>query len=80
MEQAVQISGAVMVLAAFIGVQARRMSPQALVYLVLNLVGSVLLLVTAVSDGDLGFVLLEGVWAAAAAYGLIRRATPAGEH
>lgn len=74
MEQAIQLAGAVMVLAAFIGAQIGRMTPQARSYLVLNLVGSVLLLVTAVADGDAGFILLEAVWAAAALYGLVRPA------
>ena len=73
MDQVIQLVGAVMVLAAFIAVQVGRMAPQARSYLVLNLLGSVLLLVTAVADGDAGFILLEAVWAGAAAYGLVRR-------
>lgn len=74
MEQVIQLAGAIMVLTGFIGAQVGRMTPQARSYLVLNLVGSVLLLVTAVADGDAGFILLEGVWAAAAIYGLVRPA------
>ena len=74
MEQAAQLAGAIMVLVAFVGAQMGRMTPRSRPYLVLNLVGSVLLLWTAVADGDLGFILLEAVWAAAAAYGLTRPA------
>ena len=77
MDQAIQIPGAVLILAGFIGAQSGRLTPQARSYLVLNLVGSVLLLVSAAMGRDIGFVLLEGVWALAAAHGLARRGRPA---
>ena len=73
MDQALQLAGAVLVLAAFVGAQMNRLTPSSVVYLVMNLVGSLGLLMSALADTDVGFILLEGVWAIAAAYGLIRR-------
>jgi hypothetical protein len=70
MDQAVQIAGAVLILIAFTAAQRGSMSPHSLVYLVLNLVGSVVLTVVAAVEFDLGFLLLEAVWAVVSAWGL----------
>ncbi|MFP5326340.1 MAG: CBU_0592 family membrane protein [Acidimicrobiia bacterium] len=69
-EQLVQIAGALCILSAFVLAQVGRMSTTARAYLILNLVGSVVLAVLAAADRDLGFVLLETVWAIVSAYGL----------
>ncbi|HKJ37020.1 MAG TPA: hypothetical protein VKA36_10670 [Solirubrobacterales bacterium] len=71
MEQPIQIAGAILILTAFIAAQRGVMSPQSLVYLWLNLVGSVVLAVLAAIDSDWGFLLLEGVWAIVSAWGLL---------
>jgi hypothetical protein len=63
MDQAVQIIGAVLILVAFAGAQAGRLAPHSRLYLVLNLVGSAVLTVLAAIEGQLGFLLLEAVWA-----------------
>jgi hypothetical protein len=73
MEQALQLLGAVLILTAFIGAQTKRMAPGSRIYLVLNFVGSVILAVLAGVDADLGFLLLETVWALVSAWGLLRR-------
>jgi hypothetical protein len=65
-----QVGGAVLILIAFIAAQRGAMSPQAVSYLVLNLVGSALLAYLALHDEDWGFLLLEGVWAVVSAWGL----------
>ncbi len=81
--QATQIVGALLVLAGFAGAQLGRMSPHSVVYLVLNLVGSAILAVLAALDAQLGFLLLEGVWALVSLYGLVavlRGRTPAAAH
>ena len=74
MEQVIQVAGAVLILIAFIAAQRGSMSPQSRVYLVLNLVGSAILAVLAALDRDLGFLLLETVWAVVSLVGLIRSA------
>ena len=70
MDQAIQILGALLILVAFAGAQAGRMVPHSRLYLVLNLVGSVILAVLAAIDSQLGFLLLEAVWAVVSAWGL----------
>jgi hypothetical protein len=68
-----QIVGALLVLAAFALAQARALSPQARAYLILNVVGASVLAVDAYIERQWGFLLLEGVWAIIAAWGLVAR-------
>lgn len=70
MDQLIQIIGALLILAAFAAVQFERMRPDSRLYLALNLLGSAILAVLAVSASQWGFVLLESVWAAVSAWGL----------
>jgi hypothetical protein len=63
MGQAVQIVGALIILGAFIGNQRFRLSSNSVSYLLANAVGSAILAIVAAVGGDLGFLLLEGVWA-----------------
>jgi hypothetical protein len=69
--QAVQIGGALMILAAFGLVQARRLSVAGVAYFVLNLVGAIALGVSALIESQWGFVMLETAWAAISVRGLI---------
>jgi hypothetical protein len=71
MDQLVQVIGALLILAAFIGGQRGTFSSHSLVYLVLNLVGSLTLAVVAAVEWDLGFLLLEAVWALVSLWGLL---------
>ena len=74
MSNLVQVGGALLVLAAFALAQARVLTPQTRVYLLLNVVGATVLAVDAYVERQWGFLLLEGVWAVIAAWGLARRA------
>jgi len=55
--------GAALILSAFVLAQLGRLATASLTYLVLNLLGPATLAVAAAVDGDIGFLLLEGVWA-----------------
>jgi hypothetical protein len=70
-DQVIQIVGALLILAAFVAVQLDRMQPHSRTYLTLNLVGSAILAVLAVVASQWGFVLLEAVWTAVSAWGLL---------
>ena len=72
-DQVVQMVGALLILAAFVGGQMGRFDPHSLVYLWLNLVGSAILAVVAFLTENWGFTLLETVWAIVSAHGLWRR-------
>lgn len=70
--EAVQIIGALLVLACFLLAQAERINPNTYRYLLPNLVGSTAMTVTAVIGHEWGFVFLESVWALVSALGLIQ--------
>lgn len=70
MDQVIQMAGALLILAAFIGGQAGRFNPHSRVYLWLNLVGSAILAVVAFLTENWGFTLLEAVWAVVSARSL----------
>jgi hypothetical protein len=72
MDQAVQIVGALLILAAYAAAQFHYLDQDSRSYLVLNLVGSVILAVLAAIEYQLGFLLLEAVWAIVSAWSLAR--------
>lgn len=69
---ALEFIGAIVILVPFALLQARRISAHAPGYLIANVVGSVILVGAAWVEGQWGFVLLQTVWALAAAWGLVR--------
>jgi hypothetical protein len=68
----IQLSGAVIILAAFVLAQARVLRVEQRLYLAMNTVGASVLAVNAFTERQWGFLLLEGVWALVAAWGLLR--------
>ena len=74
MDQAIQIVGALMILAGFAGQLRGWISASSYTYLWLNFVGSLILFVLALIEEQWGFVLLEGVWAIVSAWSLVQLA------
>jgi hypothetical protein len=61
--QAISVVGALAILVAYAANQLGRVDLDNLPYQLANLVGSAILTVVAVVEVQLGFILLEGVWA-----------------
>jgi hypothetical protein len=83
MDQIFQVAGAALILVAFIAAQRDAMSPHSVVYLTLNLVGSLVLTGVALHGQDWGFLMLEAVWAAVSGWSLwqlSRGQTPTAAH
>jgi hypothetical protein len=72
-EQLVQVAGALLVLAAFAAAQFGALTTQSTAYLLLNVAGATVLAAFAAADRQLGFLLLEGMWAIVSAWSLLRR-------
>jgi hypothetical protein len=68
--QVIQVIGALIILGAFAGSQLGDLPTDSRLYLILNVVGSAVLTVLAVVEGQIGFVLLEGVWALVSGWSL----------
>jgi hypothetical protein len=70
MAQAIQIIGALIILGAFAANQLGELPTDSRLYLVANVVGSVVLCILAVVEGQIGFILLEAVWAIVSGWSL----------
>jgi len=72
MGQTIQMAGAVIVLSGFVANQRMGLSSDAVLFLLANAVGTAILTVCAAVNHQLGFVLLEGVWAIVSTLSLFR--------
>ena len=72
MTEVMQVVGAVLILIAFAALQRGTLEPHARSYLLLNLMGGLVLGWVAVAERDWGFLLLETVWSAVSAWGLLQ--------
>ena len=72
METLTELVGAALILSAFVLAQLGRLRPASLTYMVLNFVGAGILAAVAALDSDIGFLLLEGVWAIVSGFGIAR--------
>jgi len=75
-EQLVQVIGALLILTAFAAAQFGRLDQRSVSYLVLNLIGSLILAVLAAVEKQLGFLLLESIWAIVSAWSLFEELRP----
>ena len=72
----IEIGGSLLILAAFGAAQLNRLGTHSPVYLVLNLVGSAVLAVIALTQASWGFLLLEGTWAIVSMISLLAQLRP----
>ncbi len=71
--QTASFLGAVLILFAYIGHQLGWMDPRKPSYNILNAIGSAILAYIAFHPFQIGFVLLESVWALISLYALLRK-------
>jgi hypothetical protein len=67
--QIISFLGALLILIAYIGHQARKMNPRGVLYNWLNVIGSALLGWMALKPFQIGFVILEFAWVLVSLYG-----------
>jgi hypothetical protein len=75
--QILSLTGAALILTAYVANQRGRLGPTRPAYNLMNLSGSLLLLWVAVVDWRWGFIVLEAAWAMASIPPLLRKPSPA---
>lgn len=63
MEQIISLAGALLILAAYIGLQLGWLTKKNLMFNLMNFIGALILAVIAYRASQWGFLLLESVWA-----------------
>jgi hypothetical protein len=71
-DQLIQVVGALLILGGFAAAQFGWLRVDSRPYLLLNLFGSLVLAYLAWHEDQLGFLLLEAVWAAVSLWSLVR--------
>jgi hypothetical protein len=72
-EQIISIAGAILILIAYGAHQWGKMRADGVLYLVLNLIGSLILTYAAIRVHQFGLTLMESAWAVISVAGLVRR-------
>jgi hypothetical protein len=75
--QIVSFVGAMLILSAYVGHQMKWIDSSKAAYNILNAIGSGILAYIAFHPFQIGFVVLESVWALISIYALLRWAKPA---
>jgi hypothetical protein len=70
--QFASLLGAGLILAAYAAHQAGRMGRESLLYHILNAAGGGILFAVAIDASQVGFIILEGVWAAISLGAIVR--------
>lgn len=70
--QITSFTGAMLILVAYIGHQARWMSARGVVYNLLNVLGAAILAWVAFRPLQVGFVVLESTWTAVSLWALVK--------
>ena len=73
MYDVVQVCGSLLILAGFVASLIGWIAQSSYLYLGLNAAGSAVLTATAIISAELGFILLEGVWALVSVVSIGRR-------
>ncbi|HXI12519.1 MAG TPA: hypothetical protein VNM92_07720 [Thermoanaerobaculia bacterium] len=69
--QILSITGALLVLTAFVANQMKKLDRETVAYQLLNFLGGTALLITAIESVQYGFILMEGAWAIVSFWGLV---------
>jgi predicted small integral membrane protein len=70
--QVTSVVGALLILGAFAGLQTRRIPAESYAYQTMNLAGGLALLIVALVERQIGFILLESAWSLVSMIGLWR--------
>ena len=68
----VGFSGAIAILIAYFLLQAKKMSPDSLIYSLLNLVGAILILFSLANAWNLTAVFIEIIWLGISLFGVLK--------
>ena len=72
LEQLISLMGAILILAAYAGLQTKKLRSDELLYIIANLIGSLILAYVAYRVRQTGLIVVEGSWAVISLFALVR--------